>query len=323
LEHLKSTQTSSCRDNNNTKKQQLTTATTITVMECMTTDRQLMMILRTLTQSYSDTTMNPNWNDRNVEVQASISWAEFIQCYKVCIYSMMTLQHLPRGSVTRLRARERSLSILALFEPTTVKSSTDVLAHLDRTSMQNHINVAMDDFTATKSFYTSNMTAATSNVTPPRRRPWFKKGTKRILPYIVGGGAVLLVAIWYMYTHSCWQVSDIVVHYPIEPIGYSVFLDKLNNVQNNIDTEQPTLVAETFESTLNETVMTGGTSAPEAPPLSINDIPSSKFIDNEIIMQVEMTNNSIKKNHFETSNDSNLQIPTQFHPLLGVWSYMK
>jgi len=71
--------------------------------EFMTTDRQLMMILRLLTQS-----------DRE---KSSLTWAELVQCYKTCIAGMTTLQHLPNADETRQRARDRTLAMLSLFEP--------------------------------------------------------------------------------------------------------------------------------------------------------------------------------------------------------------
>ena len=71
--------------------------------EFMTTDRQLMMILRLLTQSERE--------------KSALTWAELVQCYKTCIAGMTTLQHLPNADETRQRARDRTLAMLALFEP--------------------------------------------------------------------------------------------------------------------------------------------------------------------------------------------------------------
>jgi hypothetical protein len=79
--------------------------------EFMTTDRQLMMILRLLTQSSSDRHHSPS------EDEATLTWAELVQCYKTCIVGMTSLQHLPHQDDTRQRARDRTLAMLALFEP--------------------------------------------------------------------------------------------------------------------------------------------------------------------------------------------------------------
>ena len=77
--------------------------------EFMTTDRQLMMILRLLTQT-------PPGRHQSAE-KATLTWAELVQCYKTCIVGMTTLQHLPNQDETRQRARDRTLAMLALFEP--------------------------------------------------------------------------------------------------------------------------------------------------------------------------------------------------------------
>lgn len=79
-------------------------------VEFMTTDRQLMMILRLLTQS------TPN-DRRGASDTATLTWAELVQCYKTCIIGMTTLQHLSRQDDTRQRTRDRTLAMLALFEP--------------------------------------------------------------------------------------------------------------------------------------------------------------------------------------------------------------
>jgi hypothetical protein len=106
--------------------------------EFMTTDRQLMMVLRLLTKSVPATTdtdtdsassntsseedQDTNNNKYNIS-NLTITWAEFLQCYKTCIVGMMTLQHLPASnsanSQVRARTRDRTLSMLSLFEPPT------------------------------------------------------------------------------------------------------------------------------------------------------------------------------------------------------------
>ena len=75
--------------------------------EFMTTDRQLMMVLQVLTENLQE-------QDESVQM----SWAEFAQAYKLCVAGMETLQHLPfdGDSTSRNRARNRTLSMLTLFE---------------------------------------------------------------------------------------------------------------------------------------------------------------------------------------------------------------
>jgi hypothetical protein len=102
--------------------------------EFMTTDRQLMMVLRLLTKSVPSTTSSStdsdtesatsstsSEDDQDNNSHLTITWAEFLQCYKTCIVGMLTLQHLPKSanSEVRARARDRTLSMLSLFEPPT------------------------------------------------------------------------------------------------------------------------------------------------------------------------------------------------------------
>lgn len=77
--------------------------------EFLATDRQLMMVLRMLTSKTTE-----------MDADVKITWAEFLQCYKTCIVGMMTLQHLS-SSDDRSRARDRTLSMLSLFEPPSTK----------------------------------------------------------------------------------------------------------------------------------------------------------------------------------------------------------
>lgn len=68
------------------------------------TDRQLMMVLKTLTQKAAD----PNC--------ANLTWAEFLQCYKTVISGMQTLQYVD-SPLHRSRIKDRTLSMISLFEP--------------------------------------------------------------------------------------------------------------------------------------------------------------------------------------------------------------
>lgn len=98
--------------------------------EHFTTDRQLMMVLRLLTQKVD----SHNNNDEYDTEPTMISWAEVIQCYKVCIVGMMTLQHLPADTAIRARARDRTLAMLSLFEsPSTQLFHEDAMTKLHQT----------------------------------------------------------------------------------------------------------------------------------------------------------------------------------------------
>jgi hypothetical protein len=103
--------------------------------EAMTTDRQLMMVLNILTQKV---------DLKHPEQNAStpfVTWAEIVQCYKICVSGMFTLQHLQKHRTHRARARDRTLAMLSLFEPPStqlfhedalsVRSSSTAMAALE------------------------------------------------------------------------------------------------------------------------------------------------------------------------------------------------
>ena len=121
----------------------------------MTTDRQFMMLLRLLTQ-------------KTGAADATITWAELIQSYKICILGMITLQHLPKGSVERARARDRSLALLSLFE-----------------APASHL------------FPPEEKPPAADARPMRRRRKWFKKRTRRALPYAALLALLLVGGLWY------------------------------------------------------------------------------------------------------------------------------
>ncbi|GKY92363.1 hypothetical protein MPSEU_000207200 [Mayamaea pseudoterrestris] len=75
--------------------------------EFMTTDQQVMMVLRTVTEDLEE-------HDKAVE----ITFAEFVQAYKLCITGIEALQNLPATTKpdARNRARNRILSMLRLFD---------------------------------------------------------------------------------------------------------------------------------------------------------------------------------------------------------------
>jgi hypothetical protein len=72
-------------------------------VEFCKTDQQLMMVLEWLTQ-------------HETSDDATITWAEFLQAYKIAIVGMQTLQHLPMSSTARARAKDRTMAMLSLFD---------------------------------------------------------------------------------------------------------------------------------------------------------------------------------------------------------------
>jgi hypothetical protein len=95
--------------------------TSCVVPEFMLTDRQFMMVLRILTSSVS----------HELSDDSLITWAEIIQCYKICISGMVALEHLTlspeRKQMTtvednhqetghRQRVRDRTLTVLSFFK---------------------------------------------------------------------------------------------------------------------------------------------------------------------------------------------------------------
>jgi hypothetical protein len=108
--------------------------------EFLATDRQLLMVLRILTKDEGDDASQHSDD-------TTLTWAEFVQCYKVCIAGMLTLQQLAapgpaaptKGGADnnnsdaysdslslaslRSRTRDRTVSMMSLFGP----SSTEML----------------------------------------------------------------------------------------------------------------------------------------------------------------------------------------------------
>jgi hypothetical protein len=88
---------------------------TLQSASCMGKDKQLMLILRVLTQKLAVSSAF----EKSAE-EVSITWAEIVHCYRVCVLGMLTLKQLPKQSAVRSRAKDRILAQLSLFEiPTT------------------------------------------------------------------------------------------------------------------------------------------------------------------------------------------------------------
>lgn len=83
--------------------------------EFMTTDRQLTLTLRMLTRAV-----------KIQDQEECITWIEIVQCYKTCIVGMQALEHI--SGPARTRVRERSLSMMTLFQPAFTEVVLDVAA---------------------------------------------------------------------------------------------------------------------------------------------------------------------------------------------------
>jgi hypothetical protein len=80
----------------------------------MQTDRQLVMVLKTMTQK-----VLKSKTVKELDAQ-TITWAEFLQCYQTVIAGMQTLQHVTDPK-HRGRVKDRTLSMISLFEPPATK----------------------------------------------------------------------------------------------------------------------------------------------------------------------------------------------------------
>jgi len=102
--------------------------------EIITQDRQLIMILRILMEKqkqYSPSSSSFKTVDDSSD-NVSITWAEIIHCYRVCIIGMLTLTNLPKGSGVRSRAKDRILAQLSLFRlPETKLFAGDMIVGSD------------------------------------------------------------------------------------------------------------------------------------------------------------------------------------------------
>jgi hypothetical protein len=165
--------------------------------EFLATDRQLLMVLRILAKDEDVAKHHSNENT------TTLTWAEFVQCYKACIAGMLTLQQLAappgpgpasKGATTerdtysdslslatlRSRTRDRTISMMSLFGP-------------ESTSMLNN----------------SAKKASSSSRTATR-----KSAAARIVWFVVKAGGILLVlvasliGVSWMYHYAGYSSSE-------------------------------------------------------------------------------------------------------------------
>lgn len=87
--------------------------------EVAKTDKQFMMTLRILSGEEESflRTKESSYNAHKTN-DKMISMVEFLQCYRMCIVGMQTLELLPFGSTVRKRTKQRTLDLLSHFRPT-------------------------------------------------------------------------------------------------------------------------------------------------------------------------------------------------------------
>ncbi|MGK3760644.1 MAG: hypothetical protein ACI8RD_012961 [Bacillariaceae sp.] len=101
--------------------------------EIIKTDKQFMMVLGILCEEkdYSSAAIEEKQkrnggnriSKRNNELK-KISWAEIIQCYRICVVGMQTLEIIGSESTIRKRAKERTLAILSLYLQSSFSNSS-------------------------------------------------------------------------------------------------------------------------------------------------------------------------------------------------------
>lgn len=202
------------------------------VTEFMATDRQLMMVLRLLTLKVSSSSSSSSTdhhdgnecaNNKDDDGAVALTWAEFVQCYKICIAGMLTLQHLPVDSAARARARDRTLAMLSLFEPPSTQlfhdDATAAAANATAPALSRNERSVDDNTYAPLTHAASRGDAASSRrgraevVEPspavrkqqPRPLLWLKKKTKRAL--LITALLLLLLLLYPLFVYVSVQYS--------------------------------------------------------------------------------------------------------------------
>ena len=76
------------------------------------TDKQFLMVLEIICEDKNYCTAV----DSSEKKQEKISWAEIIQCYRICVVGMQTLEIIGSHGTIRKRAKERTLAVLSLYQ---------------------------------------------------------------------------------------------------------------------------------------------------------------------------------------------------------------
>jgi hypothetical protein len=336
-----------------------TTPKAAAVVECMTTDRQLMMILRLLTQKVvldTDTSSSTSTTTPMI----GLTWAEFVQCYKICIIGMITLQHLPipsqsqsssssvttATSVVRTRARDRTLAMLSLFEfpstqlfhqllplPSEHHDDDDVLAVANnRSNVPANAPVRMTHPRNERNSYRHHNVQYddTDTSSPTKPRPWFKKRTQRILPYliVIMVSLVGIVPIWYQRRQLLLSSQhptrdDTTTTTVVQP---SVTRRNRNDLPTTVTTSSlwflpPTTTTWTSPSSSPPSVVVAGVHDP--PAWHTGTTSSSSSLPTLEKQKTHPSRYSVPMMIHPPIASSNIfpkKNPTQYHPLLGIWS---
>jgi hypothetical protein len=178
----------------------------------MTTDRQLMMVLKMLTHKGIVATDGDHDAADDEETKGTITWAEIVQCYKICISGMITLQHMPTDSPWRARTRDRTLAMLSLFETPSTRLFTNELQLSGSKAVEHNDNTKRNDSSATSWMDSQrglintpaesqkdavSAVKATSHHHQKNRRFFKRKTEQRLIASFLFLGLILLAA-WIM-----------------------------------------------------------------------------------------------------------------------------
>lgn len=181
-------------------------------VECMTTDRQLMMVLQLLTALPQPPAEDHETNSTTAPT-IKITWAEIVQCYKLCVAGMLTLQHLPPqgggtdhtndgalvAAAARIRARERTLTLIRLFVNNANKDTTGTTATATTTTTD-----------AAVVFPFQSLVPPTFQTNPSRQADaWDAPLTQRTHRGGVGTETELTAVIRLVSKHGGWQPQEL------------------------------------------------------------------------------------------------------------------
>jgi hypothetical protein len=101
--------------------------------ESVKADTQFMMTLRIFCDRESSLSgsVRENVTKHRNHVDEMVSLGEILQCYRMCIVGMQTLELLPSGSSARNRTKERTLQMLSLFRPSPSESLNSSPIHCE------------------------------------------------------------------------------------------------------------------------------------------------------------------------------------------------
>lgn len=191
------------------------------------TDEQFMMVLRLLCEAPWNPKYGPHNPIQNQHKNTKISWAEILQCYRLCIVGMQTLESLETPSLIRARAKERTLRILSMFQPFTnnfVDSPQKGLRPEEKPKWQGEMSTSwyFDDLSPSSNF-TNNR-----DVFKRKGRSMRQGWNVSVRPIV---SAVMLTCIIIL---GMWHIID-PVETPRQPIGANPIISSM------VQTETPSV----------------------------------------------------------------------------------